>query len=284
VPQGLMKQEESYVEKWLLLVFLIQCYNDINVPRENGLNLLQVRKLLRLGVPTLKKLCWKQKAPLVQFDEIAINNLPGTGIMLDAGCGSRTRVLAQGRSKLVVGVDRGKPETPCITGIDEFVLGDLRRLPFMSSVFDMVVSWMVVEHLERPLDCFREFSRISRDGGIVVLATPNVFHYAVLVTKLTPYWFHEWARKKVLKSPEETHPTVYRANNPEKLVKMMRDAGFECVEIRLIDSGPAYLSWLAPAYLLGLLYHRLVNRFGWLSFFRFTIIGVFRKVSLSSSL
>ena len=284
MPQGLMKQEESYVEKWLLLVFLIQCYNDINVPRENTLDLLQVRKLLRLGVPTLKNLCWKQKAPLVQFDEIAINNLPGTGIILDAGCGSRTRVSAQRQCNLVVGVDRGKPETSCITGIDDFVLGDLCTLPFMSGVFDMVVSWMVVEHLERPQDCFRELSRISKDGGIVVLATPNVFHYAVLATKLTPYWFHEWTRKKLLRSPEETHPTVYGANNPGKLVRMMRDVGFECVEMRLIDSGPAYLSWLAPAYLLGLLYHRLVNRFGCFSFYRFTIIGVFRKVNLSSSL
>ena len=256
-----------------------ECYNYSNNSKEGALGSLQVRKLLRLGVPTLSKLCWKQKTPLMQFDEIALAKLPPSGLLLDAGCGSETRVSAQGKCRMVVGVDRGKPEVSSILGIDEVVLGDLSALPFPSGIFDVVVSWMVVEHLDKPEACFKELNRVCKDGGLVVLATPNVLHYANLLTKLTPYWFHEWYRKAVLISAETTHPTVYRANTPTKLVNMMKNTGFEPVEIRLIDAGPAYFSWLTPAYLACLIYHCMVNRFSCLSFLRLTIIGVFQKAS-----
>lgn len=241
--------------------------------------MLSVWKLLQLGVPTLSKLCCKQKSPLIQFGEIAIASLPVDGILLDAGCGSAARVSAQGQCKLVVGVDRGKPETFSVPGLDEVVVGDLDVLPFQSDVFDLVVSWMVVEHLDNPQACFKELNRICKDGGLVILATPNICHYAVLATKLTPYWFHEWFRKVVLRSPEKSHSTVYGANRPRKLVKMMWNAGFEPAEVRLIDFEPPYVSWLTPAYFICLTYHRLVNRFNWLSVLRLTMIGVFQKRS-----
>lgn len=254
-----------------------QCYNGASNLKEEALDSARVRELLRLGVPTLSKLCWKQKSPLIQFSEIAVANLPPNGLLLDAGCGSEARVSAEGKCKLAVGVDREKPNTSRVPGIDEVVVGHLGVLPFQSNVFDVIVSWMVVEHLENPQACFKELNRVCKDRGLVVLATPNVLHYAVLATKLTPYWFHERFRKMVLESPTSSHPTIYGANSPRKLVSMMQNAGFKRAEVRLIDPGPAYLSWLAPAYFAGLAYHRLVNRFKWLSVLRATIIGVFRK-------
>jgi len=219
---------------------------------------------------------------LVQFNEIATASLPANGLLLDAGCGGESRLSAQGRCRMVVGIDREKLEASCIPGLDENVVGDLRVLPFQTGVFDVVVSWMVVEHLDKPEACFKELNRVCKDGGFVILATPNVLHYAVLATKLTPYWFHEWFRKVLLKT-SGTHPTIYTANTARKLVSIMQKAGLERVEIRSIDAGPAYLCWLAPAYFAGLVYHRLVNRFSWLSFLRLTIIGVFRKPSADTS-
>jgi len=178
---------------------------------------------------------------LVQFDEIASVNLPPHGLLLDAGCGSQARVSAQGKCKMVVGVDREKPEITAVSGFNEIVLGDLSVLPFECGIFDVIVSWMVVEHLENPQACFKELNRVCKDDGVVVLATPNVLHYAIMATKLTPYWFHEWFRRVMLKSQDSSHRTTYKANNPKKLVNMMQDAGFKCVEMRLIDFSPIYL-------------------------------------------
>jgi hypothetical protein len=54
----------------------------------------------------------------------------------------------------------------------------------------------------------------------------------------------------------------------------MRQNGFKPLEIRLVDTGPVYLNWLAPAYAVGLVYHRLVNSLNFLASFRSFMIGV----------
>jgi ubiquinone/menaquinone biosynthesis C-methylase UbiE len=138
---------------------------------------------------------------------------------------------------------------------------------------------MVLEHLNDPQACFREFNRVCKEGGLVILATPNLLHYSNLVVRLTPYWFHEWFIKAILCGSGGSHPTTYKANTPKKLTSMMEKAGFEKEDVRLLDFGPAYLHWLTPAYAIGMIYHRVVNRFNRLSFLRGTIIGVFSKIA-----
>ena len=176
---------------------------------------------------------------------------------------------------LVVGddVDERISNTP---GVDSLVIADLSKLPFRDKTFDVVMSLMVVEHLDDPQACFAEFGLVCKNGVLVVLATPHLLHYGPLMTALTPFGFHKWFRRHVLGSRGESFSTRYRANTPRKLAKMMKCAGFTTVEVRLIDSEPAYLSWLNSLYAAGLVYHRLVNRFDKLSCFRATIIGVFR--------
>jgi len=56
-----------------------------------------------------------------------------------------------------------------------FVQADLNAtLPFASGSFDAVVSAEVLEHLENPHHLAREFARIVRPGGTLVVTTPNV--------------------------------------------------------------------------------------------------------------
>jgi len=81
----------------------------------------------------------------------------------------------------------------------------------------------------------------------------------------------------VLGSGYVPYPTAYRANSPRKLVSVMKNAGFKLIEMRLLDYGPAYLGWLTPAYAIGLIYHRLVNRFEVFSGLRGTILVSFRR-------
>lgn len=47
-------------------------------------------------------------------------------------------------------------------------------MPFRSSFFDHVVCAEVIEHLENPHNLLREFNRVIKNGGTLVISTPNI--------------------------------------------------------------------------------------------------------------
>ena len=102
---------------------------------------------------------------------------PGApGRVLDAGAGEGALSLSLSqRGYLVVACDR----TPARFRPRDipFVQADLHGpLPFAAGSFDAVVSTEVLEHLENPHHVAREFARILRPGGTLVVTTPNILH------------------------------------------------------------------------------------------------------------
>jgi SAM-dependent methyltransferase len=57
------------------------------------------------------------------------------------------------------------------SGLD--VMGDLTSLPFADETFDQVFCTEVLEHLLAPAEAVREFARILKVGGRVLLSTPQ---------------------------------------------------------------------------------------------------------------
>ena len=56
----------------------------------------------------------------------------------------------------------------------EWIQADLNApLPCPDASFDAIISTEVIEHLENPRAVFREFSRLLRPGGHLLLTTPN---------------------------------------------------------------------------------------------------------------
>ena len=88
----------------------------------------------------------------------------GTGI--DLGCGSdKVRPEA-------IGVDlRDLPGV----NVREDASGKLAWV--MDEQFDYVYSSHFLEHVERPLDCLREWARILKTGGYLILYLPHKDHY-----------------------------------------------------------------------------------------------------------
>ncbi len=93
-----------------------------------------------------------------------------SGRVLDVGCGSKPyRDLFGSEVTEYVGLDREGP------GATPDVIGDAHALPFEDARFDAVVSFQVLEHVERPVECLREIARVVVPGGDVVFTVPGVW-------------------------------------------------------------------------------------------------------------
>jgi SAM-dependent methyltransferase len=96
--------------------------------------------------------------------------------IFEAGCGegfSSRQIISIGCSKFI-GLDINlesvfMAQNKCPTC--SFLQGDILNLPFSDSIFDLVVSLEVLEHLEEPFAALDELCRVSREW--LILSVPN---------------------------------------------------------------------------------------------------------------
>ncbi|HXG54993.1 MAG TPA: methyltransferase domain-containing protein [Vicinamibacterales bacterium] len=112
------------------------------------------------------------------------------GTLADIGCGSGRlwRRLAP-RFSRCTGVDAVRFEG--LPGDIDFRAADLDgpRLPLDDDLFDVVTAVETIEHLENPRALFRELTRITRPGGLVLVTTPNQLSLLSLLTLVTKQQF-----------------------------------------------------------------------------------------------
>lgn len=210
-------------------------------------------------------------------EKIELHLQPGQRL-LDAGCGRyMTFCKAFSDRAAAVGIDL-EPFLDTDNRRAPFgVRGDLHRLPFPAEWFDTIISRSVVEHLENPERVFREFFRVLRPGGKVVIITPNKYDYVSLIAAWTPYRLHRALVSRILQVPEDdVFPTLYRANTPSAIRKAMASAGLAESEVELINHYPAYLMFSPILFRLGVLYERLTS-LNALRRLRGSILCVFEK-------
>jgi SAM-dependent methyltransferase len=179
--------------------------------------------------------------------------------VLNAGCGSSSSLRIRGTCARVVGYDIDD-EVFANTDVDEAIQGDLAKLNLPDNTFDLVISAWVAEHLESPAQVFREFARVMKPGGRLILITPNKWHYSMIVSRFTPVRFHRWFVNLLGQRPHDhAFPTFYRANTAGSLRRLGADSGLVVTEMRMLEGKPSYLSFSAPVFLIGAGYERLVN-------------------------
>lgn len=147
-------------------------------------------------------------------------------VLLDAGCGHAASLLLKlaphvGRA---IGVDVGTAHPPGI----EYIQADLAHIGLHQESVDLVVSRSVLEHLQAPLDVFRELHRILRPGGRFVFLTPNRWDYASLAALAIPNRLHPSLVRRLTDREEgDTFPTFYRANTDRAIRRLARQCEFE---------------------------------------------------------
>lgn len=107
------------------------------------------------------------------------------GYNLEAGCGSGAMAMelaSKFRSAKFMGVDISAPgikhanKVALSKSIDnvEFKQSDLGKLPFSDSTFDNILLFDVLEHIVYPKKIFKEFRRVLKKKGKLVIVSPNL--------------------------------------------------------------------------------------------------------------
>jgi len=130
-----------------------------------------VRRISHPRVWQYDYLMLRQIAAGLAREAARLNGKGGLEI-LDVGCKhSPYRSLFEKRAARYVGMDL---ET--FPGVS--VQGDASRLPFPSDRFDLVLCTQAFYLLARPREALREFVRVTRPGGRVVLTTIGIWPHA----------------------------------------------------------------------------------------------------------
>jgi SAM-dependent methyltransferase len=155
--------------------------------------------------------------------------IPAGATVLEAGCGRTTR-LADHRDRIgrLVGIDLDGAAGRENASLDEFIEADLSGpLPFEDATFDLVYSNFVVEHLDDPARTFREFHRVLRPDGWLVLLTSNRSNPLMAAARAMPQRLRVLVKRRGAGAVErDVFPARYRANTPAALEATTRAAGF----------------------------------------------------------
>jgi len=105
-------------------------------------------------------------------------------VILDFGCGHQAYLLNQIKEQIKkgVGIDYDSESFRLAPNIEVRNFHFTDKFPFLDKSYDKVFALAVIEHIDisRVSKLFREFSRILKPGGKVILTTPTVLGKVIL--------------------------------------------------------------------------------------------------------
>jgi 2-polyprenyl-3-methyl-5-hydroxy-6-metoxy-1,4-benzoquinol methylase len=193
------------------------------------------------------------KSPRVRWVEESVRRRYLSGRILDVGCvGDYAQSLLhigfreQGLKSEIIGVDIN------IEGLTRLRLpntlaADGARLPFKNGSFDAVLFLELLEHIYCPTGMLSESWRVLREGGNLMITTPNNFAwwnmlrywvFASLAGPMPPKTYRRYLGDK-------DHKQFY---DPLSLMNLLYDAGFEPFSLTTKNHTiPILQRWFRPA-------------------------------------
>jgi 2-polyprenyl-3-methyl-5-hydroxy-6-metoxy-1,4-benzoquinol methylase len=155
--------------------------------------------------------------------------------LLEAGCGSTSRFMFKAEVH-AVGIDISQQQLEQNSAVHEKILGDIQDYPLPKKEFDVVVCWMVLEHLPRPKEALLNMFASVKPRGLLILGIPNLLSFKGIVTKITPFWFHRLFYQ-FMGDNWRHFPTYLRvAILPQKISRFAEDNGFSIACCKLEES------------------------------------------------
>ncbi len=155
-----------------------------------------------------------------------------SGNVLDFGAGTGVLIeglLASDFSGTLTGADL-LPRPPAVPTSVQWIQADLNDpLAAQSCAFDAIVSVEVIEHLENPRAVFREFHRLLRPRGNLLLSTPNQESLRAIAALVTRGHFVEFL--------DGSYPAHITALVRRDFARIAAETGFEPPRFLYTDRG-----------------------------------------------
>jgi len=164
------------------------------------------------------------------IDVIQEYDLKGRALDYGAGVGNLTaRLFAMGRFQQIAAADiLLRPQNlPATISWQHLDLNDADALPAAS--FDVVIAAEVIEHLENPRQVAREWFRVLKPGGTLILSTPNNESIRSLLALLM--------RGHHVAFLDSCYPAHITALLRKDLQRILTEPGFSDVRFHFTNSG-----------------------------------------------
>ena len=200
--------------------------------------------------------------------------------LLEGGCGYGADILRkfEGRAARRIGCDVVEFRPEAAEGGIELHRADMARTGLPDACVDVMMSRAVLEHLEHPLEVFREVHRVLRPGGRFVFLTANVGDYASWISMVIPNRLHPLVvRLTEGRDEADTFPAFYRCNSRRTLSRLCRDSELELTSLEYHGQYPCYFMFNPVLFTVATGYEKLISSVDGLRFLRGWLLGVVTK-------
>ncbi len=198
----------------------------------------------------------------------ALQEVPDGGTFVDVGGGRRcvhTAAVPRHRGVRLVAVDVSADELAVNEDADEKLLADVAQgLPFADSGVDLLVSRVVLEHVDGVPQAIGHIARVVKPGGRTIHFVPGRWATFAIAARVLPFkpllrLLHFAVPGSIGVVEFDVH---YDHTEPVALERVFREAGFRDVRISWTAAQADYFKAFLPAYLIVAAYQTLVRRLG----------------------
>ena len=178
--------------------------------------------------------------------------------ILDAGCGlgNWTFIFEKMRFK-AIGIDLSLRPLKIANEYSQknslnsnFLLADVRNIPFKDNQFDIIINHGVIEHFSNPKSALIEFYRVLKLKGSCLVTTPN------------PFSFHQLIGRHILsiiKNYKFGYAGYEKAFTPRKLALLLKETNFININSGILSEGEGTL--FGVFWLIIPIFGKIINRF-----------------------
>ncbi|MEW6095642.1 MAG: class I SAM-dependent methyltransferase [bacterium] len=139
--------------------------------------------------------------------KLALRNNERKPKLLDVGCREGGySIIADKEGFKVISVDINYTNR-----LKNFVMADIKKLPFKDSYFDCICAFDVIEHVTETNYALHECKRVLKEGGDIVISVPN--------NDLLVRTYFRMIRRTPLSTGDETHKAFYTNREWIQIIK-----------------------------------------------------------------